>query len=139
MKKTRRKLPEILNYKEKKKFIQTLLIIAGLITVFNTEAKYIFSIFTLFIVSSLGFIIWISIMEKSSKERKQENKNYIQFVRGFISSTLSYSFAAIIAVVGIRELTGSFIAVLFGGFLLLGLYIVLGSFLNYVLYKEKED
>ena len=70
-KEKRKKIPEIFNYTEKKKFIQTLLIVGGLITVFNRGTNNIISLFTLFIVSSLCYIIWISILEKTDDETEK--------------------------------------------------------------------
>ena len=137
-KKKVQKIPEIFNYSEKKKFTQTLLIVAGLLTAFNVNSTNIISLFMLFIVACLCLIIWISIIEKTDDKTKEEDYRRNLIIRAFLSSSVSFSFSGIVVLVGLRVISGTYVERIIGAITLITFYVILGWMLYIVLYKEKE-
>jgi len=96
-----KKIPEILDPKEKKSFVETLLVVAGIITVFNTDNRsFVVPYLTSFIIASLCYIIRISIVEKPGY--RQGNWHFIG--KHTLSSLVSASFSGIIVLIYLQYL-----------------------------------
>lgn len=126
-----KKIPELLNYDEKKRFIQILILVGGLLTALNRFGLNLIPLFTLFIISSLTYLIWISVIQKTKK--KPITDKYTIYFTEFLSGTTSYSFAGILAMIGIQGMNATGLIGLIGVFGLIALYIILGSFLMMVI------
>jgi len=85
---------EILNYEEKKKFIDTLLIIGSILVAMRFNSLMI-PFFVLFIVSSLSLLLMISALEKMSFEDRDRLRKSTKIT--LVSFVVASSFSAIIA------------------------------------------
>jgi len=96
-----KKIPEILDLKEKKTFVETLLIVAGIITVFNKDTQsFVVPYLTLFIVASLLYIIRISIIEKPAYRQGK----WPFTVKHTLAVLVSGSFSGIIVLIYLQYL-----------------------------------
>ena len=59
----------VLKVEEKRAFVETLLIISGILVAFNSTPLKI-NIFVILAIGSIAFIIWISILQKKYKNKK---------------------------------------------------------------------
>jgi len=93
------KLREVFKISEKRTFIETLLIITGIMTGFDSNSiKTLF--FVLFALSSISYIIWISIIENRIKNRKFTTKESI--INWSLSLFIGLFFSALILFVGLK-------------------------------------
>jgi hypothetical protein len=118
---------------EKRTFIETLLVIAGVMTGFNPSAAKT-NIFVVFAITALAFIIMISSIKKKIKNKKLTRYQYIG--NWTLSSFVGFSFSALVLLVGITAgLTGNQTIIerltLLGGWICI--YAILGILLVYVL------
>jgi hypothetical protein len=126
-----KKVPEILDPKEKKTFVETLLIVAGIITVFNTDARsFVVPYLTLFIVASLLYIIRISIIEKPAYRQGK----WPYTVKHTLASLVSASFSGIIVLIYLQYMKPM---AWWWSIPLLFLYVALFIVLEVVLAAEK--
>lgn len=138
MKKPLGEIAEVFNYNEKKKFIEILLIVATLLLVFKSNSIMI-PTFTIFIIGSLMFIIWISMLEKLDGNIRKKKKGYISWCNRFFSAIVSFSFSSLVFAVYLEVST--FNGILNIVFLILSALIIygfLGYILSMALYKEKK-
>ena len=91
-------LSQVFNLSEKRTFVETLLIVAGVLTGFNPlPIKTL--IFVNFAVLSIVYIIWISII----KNIKEKNFSRIQYVINWvISGFLGVFFSALVFLIGLQ-------------------------------------
>ena len=118
---------QIFDYKEKRALIETLLIIAGILTAFNKDIVITFPILILFIIASLSYIIRIAIMDKKIQSKLKEY-NFL------FSISVAVGFSGLLVVIGapVFVLYGLFIGIPLA-IILYGLLIVI---LFWILYKE---
>ena len=93
------KLTNIFSYEEKRKFIQTLLIISGILIAFNVSENNI-SIFVLFLIATLLYIIFLSIIEKQESIIIPKNKIFMNRLFCVFAAIVGFCFSAIIFIVG---------------------------------------
>ena len=97
-KKNATKNAEILNYEEKKRFIDTLLIVGSILAAMRFNS-WMIPFFVLFIVSSLVLLLMISALEKESYKEDRITKSK---KTTFVSLVVASSFSSIIAVMSIQ-------------------------------------
>jgi len=120
------KIPVILDHKEKRALIETLLIIAGIFTAFNKDIVSTFPILIIFIIASLIYIIRNTAVEK----------NILMKIRDFnfpVSMAVASGFSGLLVVIG----TPAFVSygLLIGiplEFILFGTLLILLLFILYV-------
>lgn len=123
-----RKFPEVLNHKEKREFIETLLVIAGIFTALNQSVVLTFPVLLLFIVASLVYIIRNSIAEKSPPG-KMVKHNFL------LSISVASGFSGVLLTIGVPYFRS--FGWLFGSLSAITLYGLLVSLLTIILNVEK--
>lgn len=132
------KITEVFNHEEKKKFIEILLVVATLLLVFKSNSLMI-PTFTIFIISSLMFIIWISMLEKLDSNIWKKKEIYISRSNLLLSLIVSFSFSSLVFIIFIQASTYSgFLHMVFLILSVLIIYGLLGYILSLALYKEKK-
>lgn len=128
------KKSDIFTYDEKRNFIQTLLIIGGLLAAFNYTLNNT-TIFVIFIISSLMYLIFISINERKSSKLKNKGRKFFEVYYTLLPCSVGFSFSGLIAIITIPDLlkTG-----LIGIIFLFALYAMLGFILSFVLSIKKK-
>ncbi len=92
------KLQEVFTISEKRTFVETLLIIAGVMTGFNpSPLKTTF--FVTFALSSIYYIIWISKIKHQIKNKRFTSGQ--SFNNWIISFSVGIFFSALVIIVGI--------------------------------------
>jgi hypothetical protein len=122
---------EVLNFEEKKKFVDTLLIIGSIIVVLNIK-NYLIPYLIFFIVSSLVFLVWLSTLQRAGYERRSNRSTRI--LNAFFSSVLTFSFSSIIASLSVPTIVD-----LMDIINMIAVYLSVGFFLFYVLVLYKND
>ncbi len=125
------KFPEILDYKEKRAFIETLLIVAGILTAFNQDIVSTFPILIFFIVASLLYIVRISIMDKKIPSKIKKHNS-------LLSAMVAAGFSGLMIVIG-APVFGSYVFLFIGPILAIVLYATLAYLLYLILCTEKEN
>lgn len=133
------KLPEIFDFEEKKKFIEILLIVGGILTAFNTEKNNLITLFVLFTIACLGYLIILTIFHKMKPEDKSRLRKNFSVYLSMITAFVAFSFSFLIAIISlqgtvINNITDFSSTMLFG----FALYILLGFIIWVVLYKDKS-
>ncbi len=132
------KITEVFNHEEKKKFVETLLVVATLLLVFKANSLMI-PTFTVFIIGSLIFIIWISMLEKLNPLTIKEKYSHISKNNFLFSAVVSFSFSSLVFIIFIQSYTYElFLEIIFIVVSLLVIYGLLGYILFLALYKEKK-
>ena len=127
------KLQEVFTIPEKRTFIETLLIIAGIMTGLNPSPLTL-NIFVVFASSSISYIIVISIIKKRVKDRKFTRVEF--YMNWIISIICGIFFSALVLVIGLQAnimgaKTFNDILTIFGGWITI--YFMLGFLLILVL------
>jgi len=122
--------PGILTIKEKRRFVETLLILAGLMGAIYNSLSTI-NLFVLFGVLSIIYIIWISIVKKKIKKRKFNS--FEKIINWIFSASVGASFSGLIASMGLigSISTNGSINIMFAGWIFV--YVVLSILLTLVL------
>ena len=125
-------LTEVLDIPEKRTFIETLLVIAGIMTGFDSS-PFKTTLFVIFAISTISYIVWISPFK--NKKNKQFTK-WQSSINWAFSLSVGIFFSAIIFFVGMRagltEVTkNEFSTIIIVGWIIL--YILLTVLLTLVL------
>jgi len=132
------KISEIFNHEEKKKFIETLLVVATLLLVFKTNS-FMIPTFVTFIVGSIAYIIWISMLQKLNTNTRKVKYGYISRINLILSAFVAFSFSSLVFIIFIQVYTYSgFYQIIFYIISLLVVYGLLGFMLLMALSKEKK-
>jgi hypothetical protein len=133
---------EGLNFEEKKKFVETLLI-AGSIVGALRFIPYMIPFFILFIVVSLVMLIWISMLEQMNSDERLLNSTKIR--NTLFSAVLAFSFSSIITVTSIQgisvvdsnnNINYASLSLIIGS--VLAIYLMAGFFIFLVLVRYKN-
>jgi MFS family permease len=129
----KKKLFEVFDLSEKRAFVETLLVVSGIMTGFNSSPLKT-SIFVTFASSSISYIIWISVLKKRLTYRKFTNTASI--FNWMLSGLTGATFSALVFLVGIQaNMVG--IKTIWDVYTILGgwltVYFMLGVLLLYVL------
>ena len=128
------KLKQVFTYEDKKKFIQTLLIIAGVLTALNANPTNA-TIFVYFVIASVIYIIAISVIEKTDTKVLHKHERYTKITIAFASYSIGFCFSGIIFLVGFINSINQGVSVTIAIILWLVAYGILGGLLGFVLAK----
>jgi len=114
----------IFDYNEKRRFIQTLIIVTGIIVAINFDDSIV-TIFSTFIITSLAYLIALAMLEKSTK--KSSELIYHKFALLIICFIVSICFSIIIFT-SLIEFMGIYEYIVYGALvLLLSLVLTIGE------------
>lgn len=129
-------MAQVFTLDEKRTFIETLLVITGIMTAFDASA-FKTLIFVTFAVGCLGFIIWISIQKNRVGNRPFTRHHLL--ANWILAAFISILFSALVLLVGltsslanVKSVSDVFTAIGIWSIL----YFMLWILLTYVLGKE---